>query len=91
MAKLPDNLQAWLKELVTQQQSGKFADRMGYSPSRGMHVVLIAKEGGGEETACEGITRNDLRKLQAAGLISINTPRATWALRLRAAANDAAA
>lgn len=90
MADLPDNLKAHLAELVAKQKTGRYGQRMGYKPSHGLHVVLIENETGKEDTACEGITRDDLRKLARAGMITVNTPRAAWAIRLRNAALDAA-
>jgi hypothetical protein len=87
MPDLPDPLKIYVAELVERQQTGQYQALMGYTPSRGKHVHLKPIENGGEKaTACEGITRTDLRKLEAAGLISINTPRSTWAVKLRPAA-----
>ncbi len=91
MAELTDNLKQHLAELVAQQRTGRYEERMGYKPSRGLHVFLQPKEGGKDEaeaTVCEGITRAQLRKLKAAGALSITAPRAAWSLKLRPAAYD---
>ena len=89
MPELTDTLKGYLGQLVERQRSGKYHERMGYKPSHGKHVVLREKEGGNEETAADGITRPDLRKLAAAGMVSLNCPRAAWAVRLRPAAFEA--
>ncbi|MEM9754084.1 MAG: hypothetical protein AAF916_11965 [Planctomycetota bacterium] len=90
MPELSDSLKAYVLELAKLQQTGKYATLMGYSPARGKHVHLKATEGDDHATACDGITREDLRKLQAAGLISVNTPRSTWTFKLRSVAFDLA-
>ncbi len=86
MPDLSDTLKAYVAELVKLQQTGQYRDLMGYAPNLGKHVHLTAKEGNQTTTACEGITRPDLRKLEGAGLISVNTPRSTWTVKLRPAA-----
>lgn len=86
MAELSDTLQGYVKQLVEKQRTGQFEELMGYSPHLGMYVILKSKVDGQETTAAEGITRQDLRKIGAAGWISVNTPRSTWAIKLRPAA-----
>ncbi|MEM7576396.1 MAG: hypothetical protein AAF328_02880 [Planctomycetota bacterium] len=86
MAELADNLKAYVQELVKLQQTGQYDALMGYKPSRGLCVHLKPQDGGEGVTACDGITRQDLQKLRGAGLITVNTPRAAWSLKLRPAA-----
>ncbi|MEM8782446.1 MAG: hypothetical protein AAGE65_06260 [Planctomycetota bacterium] len=88
MAPIADPLKAYVQELVKLQQTGKYYPHMGYTPSRGLCLFLKAQEGDDHATACDGITRQDLRKLKRAGLISVTTPRSTWRVRLRLAAFD---
>lgn len=86
---MDSQLLTYLKELVAAQQSGRYLDQMGYVPSRKMCVTLRKQEGGGHDQACEGITRSQLRKLEGLKLMSINSPRSSWVLRLRPAAFEA--
>ena len=87
---LSDELRRHLACLVKAQRSGKYAPAMGYARQRGMQVWAKPVEGGGEEAVCDGVTPEQLRKLGAAGLLSITRPRSYWRLRLRPAAFEAA-
>ncbi len=90
MPTLDDDLRGFLKEMVEAQQSGKYEPAMGFAPARGRKVWVKAIEGGEETSLCESITTKQLRSLDAAGLMSVTTPRSHWRLRLRPAAFEAA-
>ncbi len=82
-------LTAFVKELVAASQSGKYDEQMGFVPGR--KLCINARHKGGEtyDEFCQGITAAQLRKLEGAKLISINSPRSSWTIKLRPAAFDA--
>ncbi len=83
---LSGELRGHLKEMVQAQRSGTYEPVMGFAPARGRKVWVKSVEGGEETSLCEGITIEQLRALDAAGLMSVTTPRSHWRLRLRPAA-----
>lgn len=86
---LDPELRGFLSALVTAQRSGKYQPAMGFARRRGLKVWAKPVGGGDEEVVCEGITTDQLRSLDAAGLMSVTTPRSYWRLRLRPAAFEA--
>ena len=83
---LSEELRGHLQEMVKAQQSGRYEPVMGFAPARGRKVWVKSVEGGEETSLCEGITIEQLRSLDAAGLMSVTTPRSHWRLGLRPAA-----
>lgn len=86
---LPDELRGHLREMVEAQQSGKYQQVMGFAPARGRRVWVQAAGGKEEFALCEGVEPAQLRALAAAGLLTVNTPRSHWRLRLRPEAFEA--
>ena len=89
-ANLSDKVRGHLEAMVEAQRSGRYEPAMGFARQKGLAVIVKEVEGGDQERICEGITTKDLRALDAAGLMSVTTPRSYWRLRLRPAAFGAA-